>query len=333
MAMATPRNIPAFSSVRTALITAVTCTSVLLTGCAGMGSPSSKVAATTKAEYYPQCYQPVSQLRASDQAVTQSVATGAIAGGVLGALAGGLSSDEHAGRNALIGAAGGALVGGAAGYYTARQQQIADDNARIASYAADIDSSSGELDRSIRYASAAQSCYQREFNNLMSARKSKSISDSEGRLRMAEIVAGLQETNALMAAVDGRAGENINTYTQAYERDLQTVGVERQTVTQVVAAENPVSVASQGGKATGTKASGSKTSTSKASTTKTGTKATTAAAKKVPKEAVATERTLQKAEARRAESQKVASQGATMVSDVCNSPDMGDWAPASCSKA
>lgn len=332
MAMATPRNIPAFSSVRTALITAVTCTSVLLTGCAGMGSPSSKVAATTKAEYYPQCYQPVSQLRASDQAVTQSVATGAIAGGVLGALAGGLSSDEHAGRNALIGAAGGALVGGAAGYYTARQQQIADDNARIASYAADIDSSSGELDRSIRYASAAQSCYQREFNNLMSARKSKSISDSEGRLRMAEIVAGLQETNALMAAVDGRAGENINTYTQAYERDLQTVGVERQTVTQVVAAENPVSVASQGGKATGTKASGSKAST-KASTTKASTKATTAAAKKVPKEAVATERTLQKAEAKRAESQKVASQGATMVSDVCNSPDMGDWAPASCSKA
>lgn len=332
MAMATPRNIPAFSAVRTALITAVTCTSVLLTGCAGMGSPSSKVAATTKAEYYPQCYQPVSQLRASDQAVTQSVATGAIAGGVIGALAGGLSSDEHAGRNALIGAAGGALVGGAAGYYTARQQQIADDNARIASYAADIDSSSGELDRSIRYASAAQSCYQREFNNLMSARKSKSINDSEGRLRMAEIVAGLQETNALMAAVDGRAGENINTYTQAYERDLQTVGVERQTVTQVVAAENPVSVASQGGKATGTKASGSKAST-KASTTKTNTKATTAAAKKVPKEAVATERTLQKAEAKRAESQKVASQGATMVSDVCNSPDMGDWAPASCSKA
>ncbi len=331
MAMATPRNIPAFSSVRTALITAVTCTSVLLTGCAGMGSPSSKVAATTKAEYYPQCYQPVSQLRASDQAVTQSVATGAIAGGVLGALAGGLSSDEHAGRNALIGAAGGALVGGAAGYYTARQQQIADDNARIASYATDIDSSSGELDRSIRYASAAQSCYQREFNNLMNARKSKSISDSEGRLRMAEIVAGLQETNALMAAVDGRAGENINTYTQAYERDLQTVGVERQTVTQVVAAENPVSIASQGGKATGTKASGSKAST-KASTTKASTKATTAAAKKVPKEAVATERTLQKAEAKRAESQKVASQGATMVSDVCNSPDMGDWAPASCSK-
>ncbi|WP_240924843.1 type VI secretion system-associated lipoprotein TagQ [Metapseudomonas otitidis] len=324
--MATPRNIPAFSSVRTALITAVTCTSVLLTGCAGMGSPSSKVAATTKAEYYPQCYQPVSQLRASDQAVTQSVATGAIAGGVLGALAGGLSSDEHAGRNALIGAAGGALVGGAAGYYTARQQQIADDNARIASYATDIDSSSGELDRSIRYASAAQSCYQREFNNLMNARKSKSISDSEGRLRMAEIVAGLQETNALMAAVDGRAGENINTYTQAYERDLQTVGVERQTVTQVVAAENPVSIASQGGKATGTKASGSKAST------KASTKATTAAAKKVPKEAVATERTLQKAEAKRAESQKVASQGATMVSDVCNSPDMGDWAPASCSK-
>ena len=50
----------------------------------------------------------------------------------------------------------------------------------------------------------------------------------------------------------------------------------------------------------------------------------------MPKEAVSTERTLQQAEAKRAESQKVASRGQTMVSDVCNSPDMGDWAPASC---
>ncbi|UXY50396.1 type VI secretion system-associated lipoprotein TagQ [Pseudomonas tohonis] len=316
--MATPRNIPAFSAVRTALFTAVTCTSVLLTGCAGMGSPSSKVAASTKAEYYPQCYQPVSQLRASDQAMTQSVATGAIAGGVLGAIAGGLSSDDHAGRNALIGAAGGALVGGAAGYYTARQQQIADDNARIASYASDIDRSSGEIDRSIKYASAAQNCYQREFANLQASRKAKTVSETEGRLRLAEIVSGLNETNALMAAVDGRAGENINTYTQAYEKDLQTVGVERKDVSQVVAAETPVTPAT------------TKTSTKTTTKTTTPPKKTTTTAKAVPKEAVSTERTLQQAEAKRAESQKVASRGQTMVSDVCNSPDMGDWAPASC---
>lgn len=312
--MATPRNIPAFSAVRTALFTAVTCTSVLLTGCAGMGSPSSKVAASTKAEYYPQCYQPVSQLRASDQAMTQSVATGAIAGGVIGALAGGLSGGDHAGRNALIGAAGGALVGGAAGYYSARQQQIADDNARIASYASDIDRSSGEIDRSIKYASAAQNCYQREFANLQASRKAKTVSETEGRLRLAEIVSGLNETNALMAAVDGRAGENINTYTQAYEKDLQTVGVERKDVSQVVAAETPVTPAT------------TKTTTK----TTTPPKKTTTTAKAVPKEAVSTERTLQQAEAKRAESQKVASRGQTMVSDVCNSPDMGDWAPASC---
>ncbi|MGA4635843.1 type VI secretion system-associated lipoprotein TagQ [Pseudomonas solani] len=321
--MATPRNIPAFSAVRTALFTAVTCTSVLLTGCAGMGSPSSKVAASTKAEYYPQCYQPVGQLRASDQAMTQSVATGAIAGGVIGALAGGLSGGDHAGRNALIGAAGGALVGGAAGYYSARQQQIADDNARIASYASDIDRSSGEIDRSIQYASAAQNCYQREFASLQASRKAKTVSETEGRLRLAEIVSGLNETNALMAAVDGRAGENINTYTQAYEKDLQTVGVERKDVSQVVAAETPVTPATT---KTTTKAN-TKTTTSKTTTPP---KKTTATAKAVPKEAVSTERTLQQAEAKRAESQKVASRGQTMVSDVCNSPDMGDWAPASC---
>ncbi|MGY1448322.1 type VI secretion system-associated lipoprotein TagQ [Pseudomonas chlororaphis] len=299
---------------RTLPLPTAVCCAVLLGGCAGFGAPSSKVAAQTKVEYYPQCYEPVSQLRSSDKSMTKSVATGAIAGGLLGGLTGALVGNSgDAGRNALIGAAAGALVGGATGYYSERQKQISDDRARIASYASDIGQSTGEIDRSISYTRTAQNCYQREFTSLLNARKAKKISDSEGRLRLAEIVSGLKETNALMAAADGRAGESIDVYTQAYEKDLQTVGVQRQDVAQVAAVKPPAAT--------------DKKAASKKASTKTATKTN------VPKEAVTTERTLQQATAKREEGQKIAARGQTMVNDVCSNPDMGDWAPPACSKA
>ena len=284
------------SLLRSTLLCGVTFSAVLLSGCASVGGGvSSKVAATTRAEYYPACYEPVSQLRSSDAAMQKSVATGAVAGGLLGGLAGALSGDD-AGRNALIGATAGALVGGAAGYYSARQKQIADDRQRIASYGGDFERSTADLDRGIVYAKTAQDCYQREFRNLQAAHRAKSISDSEGRRRFAEIVSGLQETNALLAAVDGRAGEDINTYTQAYEKDLQEVGVERQTVT--VAASKPA-----------------------------------VKPKAVPKEALATEQKLQQATSKRSEAKAVSSRGTSIVSSACNNPDIGDWGGDACGSA
>ncbi len=276
---------------------------IFISGCASTG-PTSKVAATTTAQYYPACYEPVSHLRGTEDAVKNSAMTGAIAGGLIGGLAGGLSGDDHAARNALIGAAGGALVGGAAGYYVEKQKQITDDNQRIGSYATDIDRSTGEIDRSVGYAKAAQACYQREFASLRDARKAKKISEADGRAHLAEIVSGLKETNALLAAADGRTGEDLDAYTQAYEKDLIAVGVQRDTVAKVAEAD-------AGKKVTVTKAQRAKVST----------------------QAVATEKAAQKAQTSRTESQKVATQGKTMINDVCNNPDMGDWAPESCAKA
>ncbi len=274
------------------------CTAVFLSGCTTLsGGTSAKVAATTQAQYYPGCYEPVDHLRGSDAAMQKSVTTGAVAGGLLGGLTGALTGGDHAARNALIGAATGAVVGGAVGYYTERQKQITDDHARIASYGADIDNSVGEMDRSISYATAAQDCYQREFTKLQAAHKAGKMSETEGKKRFAEIISGLKETNALLAAADGRAGENIDTYTQAYEKDLQQIGVERQSVTQVA-----------------------KTKTSKP-----------AVAKKVPKEAVDTEVKLQQADTKRTEIKQVTSRGTSLISSACNNPDVGDWGAEQCS--
>ncbi|MCO7514348.1 YMGG-like glycine zipper-containing protein [Pseudomonas guariconensis] len=285
------------SQARTALLLAAGFSSVLLTGCAG--SPVSRIGATTKVEYYPNCYEPVQHLRSTDSDMTRSVATGALLGAVGGALTGALVDNDNRGRNAAIGAAGGALVGGAAGYYTERQKQISDDKQRIASYATDIDKSAADMDRTTAYAKASQSCYQREFANLMDGRKAKRIDDTEGRKRLAEIVSGLQESNNLITAVSGRLGENLDNYTQAYEQDLKQVGVQRSDVTVVAQAE-------------------------------TAKKTTPKKLPAVPKEAVATEKTLQNATSKKTEAQQVAKAGQDQVNRMCNSPDMGDWAPVPC---
>ncbi|MBP0943495.1 type VI secretion system-associated lipoprotein TagQ [Pseudomonas alliivorans] len=283
---------------------------VLLTGCAS--SPVSKVGASTKVEYYPTCYEPVQHLRQTDSDMTKSVATGAALGAVGGALAGALTGDsDKRARNVAIGAAGGALVGGAAGYYTERQKQITDDNARIASYSTDINKSAADIDRSTAYAKASQSCYQREFTSLISGRKANTINATEGRKRLAEIVAGLKESNDLIAAVNGRAGEDLSSYTQAYEKDLQQVGVKRNDVVVVANAET-APVAATSNKKGGNKKSGSKKLPD------------------VPKEAVGTEKNLQQAKVKQAESAQVANAGQTQVNSMCKNPDVGDWAPVPC---
>lgn len=286
--------------------------STVLTGCAT--SPTSKVASSTKVEYYPNCYEPVQHLRATEGNMTKSVITGAAVGAVGGALLGALTADkEDRGRNAAIGAAGGALAGGAAGYYTERQKQIADDNQRIASYAADVNKSVTDIDRSTAYAKASQQCYQSAFTKLVADRKAKTVNDTEGRKRLAEIVAGLKESNDLIVAVNGKASEDLNNYTQAYEKDLQQVGVQRTDVVTVATAETTPVVAT----------------TSK-------TKKSVKPAKKppvlptVPKEAVTTEKTLQTAKAKQDESKQVASAGTTQVNSMCKNPDLGDWAPVPC---
>jgi outer membrane lipoprotein SlyB len=270
--------------------------STVLTGCAT--SPASKVASSTKVEYYPNCYEPVQHLRATDSNMTKSVVTGAAIGAAGGALLGVLTGDkEKRGRNAAIGAAGGALAGGAAGYYTERQKQIADDNQRIASYAADVNKSASDIDRSTAYAKASQQCYQSAFTKLVADRKAKTV----------------KESNDLIVAVNGKAAEDLNNYTQAYEKDLQQVGVQRTDVVTVAKADTTTPVVAAGKK----KGTGSKPPKKPPLPT-------------VPTEAVSTEKTFQTAQTKQDESKKVASAGKAQLEGSCRDPNLADWAPVPC---
>ena len=253
-------------------------------------------------------------MRATDSNMTKSVVTGAAIGAAGGALLGVLTGDkENRGRNAAIGAAGGALAGGAAGYYTERQKQIADDNQRIASYAADVNKSASDIDRSTAYARASQQCYQSAFTKLVADRKAKTVNDTEGRKRLAEIVSGLKESNDLIVAVNGKAAEDLNNYTQAYEKDLQQVGVQRADVVTVAQADATPAVTP------GNKKKGTGTKPPKKPPLPT-----------VPTEAVNTEKTFQTAQTKQDESKKVASAGKAQIEGTCRDPNLADWAPVPC---
>ena len=269
-----------------------------LSGCAQMNSTMGVVQQTT-VNYYPKCYEPVGYLRESDQRMQQAVGTGVALGALGGAAIGAIATGDS--RGAIAGAVLGGLAGGATAYYQQKQQQLAEDSARFAAYGTDIDRTTGEFNRTTSAARNAQRCYQKEFKALVQLRKRDKVSDAEGRARFAEIVSGMSEANALMAAVDGRIGESLDTYTKAYESDLQKRGATRSTVAQS---------ANRGGGRGSSKSSG------------------------VPTEAVNVERKVQKATAAREEVKTVSTSLAADTRSFCSSPDIGDWGKgnATCAK-
>lgn len=288
-----------------------------LNGCANLpGQESSTqvsgVPRLVTTNYYPNCYQPVEELRRYDASARmakrqeEARTAGILAGAAIGAIAGAALDRNNRGRGALLGGLTGGVIGAMA---TAQQNQAAtqqaeQDRSDLASkYARYIDGDVSDMDLTLAAARKAQHCYQQAYSSLIRDKKRGRLNAQEGRQRLAEIVAGLQETNSLIATVDSRFTENVAVYTRSYEESLQQSGMDRRQV------------------ASATTSSSSKSSSSKSS------QRTSATTKPVPKEVKETEKTLQKAETKKVESQKVAQTGATLVRDICKNPDAGDWAP------
>lgn len=283
-----------------------------LQGCATLpGQPSatqvSSVPRLVTTSYYPKCYQPVEELRRYDVSARmakrqeEARTAGILAGAAIGAIAGAALDSGNRGRGALLGGLAGGVIGAIA---TSQQdqgatQQAAQDRSRLADkYAYYIDGDVSDMDLTLAAAKKAQGCYQKEYSQLLRDKKRGRVNAQEGRQRLTEIVAGLQETNGLIATVDSRFTENVAVYTRSYEESLQQSGLSRtQVASAAVSSKKPA-------------------------------KSKTAATPAVSREVKETEKKLQQAETKRVESQKVAQNGANMVRDICKNPDAGDWAPA-----
>lgn len=146
--------------------------------------------------YYPQCYKPFVDLKATENAVAKRTAAGAVLGGLLGGGLGALSGNWKA---AVASGIGGAIAGGIAGYSTAKMQQIKDDKVRFASYQVDMNQDMMNATRVEQYSLAAMQCYTREFDSLLVQYKYGRITKLDAENRYKEIREGMAQISTILS--------------------------------------------------------------------------------------------------------------------------------------
>lgn len=161
--------------------------SLLLAGCkSNYGEPKTRV------NHYPQCYQPVQQLREDENLTARSTAVGAAGGALLGALIGGLATGKVEG--ALAGAVAGGATGAVAGNIYGKSEQKNRDAAYLHAYARQLGADAASMNRAAAAAKVAGKCYDDQFRLAANLYRSGRISRLEFQDRYAEIRSGLEET-------------------------------------------------------------------------------------------------------------------------------------------
>ena len=232
---------------------------VLLSGCA-TGKYGEQI---TTVSYYPRCYAPIQDLRDADSSENKTV----IAGGVLGALAGAIVGYAATGRaeGAVIGAGVGGVAGTGLGYAKAKQDRIADDNRRMASYLVDIDGDISGMDRATAAARVSRDCYEKEFHQAVALFKNKTISREELNRRYQEIKDGTTEAERVLGTMVASTGEREQQYQEAIADEARKTN---QPVPVVRTASSASSADAVGG-TPGAKSGKSSGASSKSSTAKT----------------------------------------------------------------
>ena len=160
--------------------------SLLATGCA-----SKYGAQTTDVHYYPDCYQPIADLRSAEKSFNTTMVMGTTMGALLGAVIG--ASQTGKAEGALAGAAIGAGAGAGASYLVAKYNNERDDRVRLASYARDLNADVNSLNRVTAAGQVAYNCYSAKFRAALEDYKAKRITRAELDQRYAEIKSGLAE--------------------------------------------------------------------------------------------------------------------------------------------
>ena len=169
--------------------------SLLATGCA-----SKYGAQTTDVHYYPDCYQPIADLRSAEKSFNTTMVMGA--------------SQTGKAEGALAGAAIGAGAGAGASYLVAKYNNERDDRVRLASYARDLNADVNSLNRVTAAGQVAYNCYSAKFRAALEDYKAKRITRAELDQRYAEIKSGLAEASAILGSTLSEADKREAEYRQ-----------------------------------------------------------------------------------------------------------------------
>ncbi|MDR1111076.1 MAG: hypothetical protein LBP92_10385 [Deltaproteobacteria bacterium] len=153
---------------------------LLSAGCGSKYGPQ-----TVKVQYYPDCYQPVADLRSADEKMRKDVLTGALVGAATGLVVG-LATSGTA-RGAVIGTAVGLVAGLAGSYLISSSLQEKALQERFAAYNTAIDAETNNLNVAVKFAKATCDCYSSSYKALKKAYQKGGMSKEEMLVRLKEI--------------------------------------------------------------------------------------------------------------------------------------------------
>ena len=192
--------------------------SSLATGCTSRFGPQ-----TTVVEHYPECYQPIAEMRASEFMVEEST----VAGALMGALVGGLIGYAiDGGRGAAIGAGLGAVTGGIVANQYARIAQERDDMLRLQYYSVQLDETVTGMDATTMAAKVARQCYEQQFEVAVADYQRGYIDKEQFHARYVEVSSGLEEASRILGMTIDSVASVSTAYEEALVMESQKLGVE-----------------------------------------------------------------------------------------------------------
>lgn len=173
----------------------------------------------TNVNYYPTCYDPIGELRASEERVQTGTGAGMAVGAVLGALIGYAVTGKASG--AVVGAAAGTAAGGVAGYGIAKHRENINADERMAAYNTEMNSDMSRMDIVTLSATKARQCYENAFEQARVDLKAKRITTAEFDARYQEIRSGLVESSTILGEVSTNMASRDKEYNDALAYEAQ----------------------------------------------------------------------------------------------------------------
>jgi nitrogen regulatory protein PII-like uncharacterized protein len=194
-----------------ALVAALTLSLAFLSGCIA-GKLGLQ---TVKVNYYPDCYKPITELRADSDKLKKNVLTGALTGaltGVAGGAALGVARAGNAATGALVGAAVGAAVDAGLTYVISDSLQQKARADRFASYNATLETELQSLNNAVTAGNFAAKCYSAAYKKLSNDYKRNKINREEMLARLKEIRDGSNDAKTILTNYKEESAKAIESF-------------------------------------------------------------------------------------------------------------------------
>ncbi len=192
--------------------------SLLLASCAPTNIPKLDSC------FYPQCAEPLIEMKKSDNDVVTKTVVSSAGGALLGGLAAALTSGKP--KDIAIATAAGAVSGGVAGYTYAKVKQTSSENERFAYLRVVANHDLSRANRLQLYAYECLYCYIREFDGLQADYENGLLGKEEYIERFREIHRAMIALGEVLGQIDTDIQRTEQNFNESLGRDPSYINTE-----------------------------------------------------------------------------------------------------------